>query len=51
MQRSIFFIVNPIAGFKKDKSKLIRLIETTCRDLKFEIYQTTGRGGCHPRGA
>ncbi len=44
MQRSIFFIVNPIAGFKKDKSKLIRGIETTCRDRTFEIYQTTGRG-------
>lgn len=44
MERSIFFIVNPIAGFKKDKSGLIRLIEETCRDVRFEIYQTRARG-------
>jgi len=42
--KSFFVIVNPVAGFKKDKSRLIGLLESSLKDQRVVIYQTKSRG-------
>ena len=40
----IKFIINPIAGFRRDKSFIEALIQQRCKDLDFVIVHTTGPG-------
>jgi YegS/Rv2252/BmrU family lipid kinase len=42
--QSIKFIINPVAGFRRDKSYITDLIRSRCRHVKFSLEQTTGRG-------
>ncbi len=44
MKRSICFIINPVAGFKKDKSALIDFLKHQFQEYRLNIYQTKGRG-------
>ena len=40
----IKFIINPIAGFRRDKSFIEALIQQRCKDFEFAIVHTTGPG-------
>jgi YegS/Rv2252/BmrU family lipid kinase len=40
----IKFIINPIAGFRRDKSFIEELIHQRCKNLDFTIVHTTGPG-------
>jgi len=42
--QKIKFIINPIAGFWRDKSFIEELIRQRCKDLDFTIVHTTGPG-------
>jgi YegS/Rv2252/BmrU family lipid kinase len=42
--RKIKFIINPIAGFRRDKSFIEELIQQRCKNLDFVIVHTTGPG-------
>ena len=42
--KSFYVIVNPVAGFKKDKSRLIALLRDILKDHHVVIYQTKCRG-------
>ncbi len=44
MSGKLFFIVNPIAGFRHKKKKILHQIERDFRDQQYEIYYTSGRG-------
>lgn len=44
MRRSIFFVINPISGVRKNKQPLKHLIQQTLSPNKIELYETTGRG-------
>ncbi|RMD92860.1 MAG: diacylglycerol kinase family lipid kinase [Calditrichaeota bacterium] len=43
MKKSIFFVINPIAGFRKDKTKYIDIIKKEFDDYRLEIYLTKQR--------
>jgi len=40
----IKFIINPIAGFRRDKSYIETLIQQRCQNLDYAIAHTAGRG-------
>ncbi len=42
--QKIKFIINPIAGFRRDKSFIEELIQQRCKDWGFVIVHTTGPG-------
>jgi YegS/Rv2252/BmrU family lipid kinase len=42
--QKIKFIINPIAGFRRDKSFIEARIQQRCKDLDFAIVHTTGPG-------
>jgi YegS/Rv2252/BmrU family lipid kinase len=42
--RKVKFIINPVAGFRRDKRKIYNLIRRRCKGWKLSIKHTTGRG-------
>lgn len=44
MKNAVLFIVNPIAGPRKNKSHIIKAIQSRSHFLKYEIYETRRRG-------
>ncbi|MDZ7344753.1 MAG: acylglycerol kinase family protein, partial [candidate division KSB1 bacterium] len=42
--KKVKFIINPVAGFRRDKRRIYNLIRRRCNGWKLSIKHTAGRG-------